>query len=370
MTQIAKSLCSRDNPDLATQVADELECLNWFVWHDNVFRALRALEAVEIDLRTSKRLARRALPVSYLRRTGSPAAPVKVSSGFARCSPTTGRRATRWIWRGGMLPRRSPDLTTLVGHPCLCLLDSDRESVYTNAGLESTGRLRGEPGDQRGREASPDRRALPMFILRIRIWWAATILVTAALVVLATGVLVASGQEAPAGAQRGEPQLAASGSRQVDAPPADLSLANTGGVVTKVNVVTETNAQSTNSTTFVNLPGGNTGVSVPIGESALILARFSAESACSGGTGAQWCSVRILIGGVEANPVVGLDFAFDSTNNGSETPFSWESHSVDRSRIVGPGTYTVQVQWAVTSSATAFRLDDWSLTVERAQRVP
>ena len=50
MTQMAKSLRSRDNPDLATQVADELERLKWFLWHGNVFRALRVVEDLELDL--------------------------------------------------------------------------------------------------------------------------------------------------------------------------------------------------------------------------------------------------------------------------------------------------------------------------------
>ena len=50
MTQIAKSLRSRDNPHLATEVADELERLKWFLWHGNVFRALQVVEDLEIDL--------------------------------------------------------------------------------------------------------------------------------------------------------------------------------------------------------------------------------------------------------------------------------------------------------------------------------
>ena len=50
MTQLAKSLRSRDNPDLATEVADELERLKWFVWHGNVFRALQVVDDLEIDL--------------------------------------------------------------------------------------------------------------------------------------------------------------------------------------------------------------------------------------------------------------------------------------------------------------------------------
>ena len=50
MAQMANSLRSRDNPDLATQVAHELERLKWFVWHGNVFRALQVVDDLEIDV--------------------------------------------------------------------------------------------------------------------------------------------------------------------------------------------------------------------------------------------------------------------------------------------------------------------------------
>jgi hypothetical protein len=126
-------------------------------------------------------------------------------------------------------------------------------------------------------------------------------------------------------------------------------------------------AQLTSSTSFVDLPGSSTAISVPGPGNARILARFSAESACFGGVG--WCSVRILVDGVEMDPVVGTDFAFDSTNGGADTATSWESHSMDRSRIVGPGNHTVVVQRAVVEGSTTntFRLDDWSLTIEQVQ---
>jgi hypothetical protein len=50
MMQMSKSLRSRDNPDLATQVADELERLKWLLWHGNVFRALQTVDGLEFDL--------------------------------------------------------------------------------------------------------------------------------------------------------------------------------------------------------------------------------------------------------------------------------------------------------------------------------
>jgi hypothetical protein len=47
------------------------------------------------------------------------------------------------------------------------------------------------------------------------------------------------------------------------------------------------------------------------------------------------------------------------------------SNSIDRSLgPLGPGTYTVQLQWKTTGyngTVVAMTLDDWSLTVERVR---
>jgi hypothetical protein len=135
--------------------------------------------------------------------------------------------------------------------------------------------------------------------------------------------------------------------------------------ISHVRVVREINAATTSSTTYVALPGATGTIAVPGDENGLILVRFSAESQCSGPTAGNWCSVRILLDGIEMDPASGVDFAFDSV--GSPQDF-YESHSMDRSRAgVGSGNHTVTVQWAVTSATTVFRLDDWSLTIERAQ---
>lgn len=145
----------------------------------------------------------------------------------------------------------------------------------------------------------------------------------------------------------------------------------TAGPIAAVHVIRETAAKTTTSTTFANLPGAATNFSVPAGKQLLVLARFSGESSCYGGAG--WCSVRILIGS-EAAPAVGVNFAFDSNDGGTESSGSWEGHSMDRTQgPLGPGTYNVQVQWRVVKTcsgcaATTFALDDWSLTVEFAEK--
>lgn len=140
-----------------------------------------------------------------------------------------------------------------------------------------------------------------------------------------------------------------------------------GGAISKVRIKRGENATTTSSTSYVNIPGAKVKVTVPRGDEALILARFSAESACYDTTG-NYCSVRIRVDGQQAKPATGLDFAFDSTDAGTETSSSWESHSMDRSLVVGGGRHTVRAQYATTSSTTGFRVDDWSLTVERSNK--
>jgi hypothetical protein len=149
-----------------------------------------------------------------------------------------------------------------------------------------------------------------------------------------------------------------------------------GRTVTSVKVIRETVSQefsSPDSTEFADVPGAATTVTVLPNTQAFILIRFSAESDCfAPGTQAH-CSLRIMVGDVEAEPASGTDFHFDSADgiSGSARDLS-ESHSMDRS--VGPlgsGAYTVKVQWAVinlfegSGSGIFFTLDDWSLTVER-----
>jgi hypothetical protein len=142
-----------------------------------------------------------------------------------------------------------------------------------------------------------------------------------------------------------------------------------GGTITGVQVVRETAANATTSESWVPLPGAQTSITVPSGQRALIMARFSGESDCENTSGDPGrCNVRILIGGVEGAPGSGDDFAFDSNDYpGFDTR---ESHSMDRSRSVNAGTYTIQVQYKVTPPAETFTLDDWSLTVERAVGFP
>jgi hypothetical protein len=148
-----------------------------------------------------------------------------------------------------------------------------------------------------------------------------------------------------------------------------------GGTIEQVRIAREDNAQTTSSPSFVNIPNTQVEVVVPTGTTRLVMARFSAESVCWGSAGG-WCSIRIVAqnnatGAItELQPASGDDFAFDSPNQNTETNASWESHSMDRSIRLGAGTYTIRAQWAFVGASPGlsnFRIDDYSLTVERAR---
>jgi len=144
-----------------------------------------------------------------------------------------------------------------------------------------------------------------------------------------------------------------------------------GGADTRVDVRSETTALATSSTIFVDLPGANTVAAVPGGQSRLFIARFAAESACYGAATAPsaWCSLQIIAtntatgASVPFDPASGIDYAFDTNPAGAQDDL-WEGHAMERSKRLGPGTYRIRVQRAVTNAATIFRLDDWHFSVE------
>lgn len=131
--------------------------------------------------------------------------------------------------------------------------------------------------------------------------------------------------------------------------------ATTGHTATTVNrlaVTTQNTATVYSGTTWTTVGG----LRIYARAGQFVTATFTAESACIGPVGG-WCSVRILIDGVEAEPVSGTDFAFDDAGGAS----SWESHSVARVRTVTTtGFHTVVVQ-ATEIGPVQERLDDWTL---------
>ncbi len=49
LNQMAKSVRSRDNPNLTTELGQELERLKWYLWHGNVFLALQTITYLQLD---------------------------------------------------------------------------------------------------------------------------------------------------------------------------------------------------------------------------------------------------------------------------------------------------------------------------------
>jgi hypothetical protein len=133
-----------------------------------------------------------------------------------------------------------------------------------------------------------------------------------------------------------------------------LVTSHSGTSVTRVSGLTNDTAVVYTSNAYVNV--GTTSIFALAGQ--FIDARFTAETLCMGGT-SGWCSVRILVDGVEAEPVVGTDFAFSAC--GSAT--SWESNSVERVHTVATtGFHSVTVQAASVGTGVTDRLDDWTLS--------
>src|SRR3954471_8174609 len=88
----------------------------------------------------------------------------------------------------------------------------------------------------------------------------------------------------------------------------------------------------TSSNTWVTVPGAGTSITVPAGEQALIVVRFSPSVICSG-TGT--CESRIIIAGQQGEPAKPVFFNSSSENH-------WGVMYTERSLgPLGPGTYNV-----------------------------
>jgi hypothetical protein len=100
---------------------------------------------------------------------------------------------------------------------------------------------------------------------------------------------------------------------------------------------------------------GGADITIPAGEKGFLVATFTAESRCTGGS---WCSIRIVCDGVELFPNSGTDFAFDSPGT------AWKSLSVTRRSLpLEAGTHSCEVETAQIGGSS-LRLDDWTFMVE------
>ena len=118
-----------------------------------------------------------------------------------------------------------------------------------------------------------------------------------------------------------------------------------------------------NSTTSLGDLGLSATVTIPAGRTGGVEIGYTAESACYGGVVGDWCVVTLLIDGAPVD-TAGSNFAFDSTDNVTESSASWESHAMTRvSADLPAGTYVITAVSSVDGTPT-FRLDDMVLTAE------
>ncbi|MEZ5167631.1 MAG: S-layer homology domain-containing protein [Acidimicrobiales bacterium] len=114
------------------------------------------------------------------------------------------------------------------------------------------------------------------------------------------------------------------------------------------------------STTTLGDLGLSASVTIPAGHTGVIEVVYSAESACYNGGSGGWCKITLKNNGA---PVGDGDFAFDSSDGGTEGSASYESHAMVRvTEELGAGTYVFTAESSLGNSNPTFRLDDMTLT--------
>ncbi len=113
---------------------------------------------------------------------------------------------------------------------------------------------------------------------------------------------------------------------------------HTCGALTTNPVLTNTVPDTTNYTTFQQLPGASTTINVPAGQTRCVKVLFTAETACGPSAAADFCYIEATIDGVQMDPRGGQFQAMDSEDaTASAHAYEWVDH-------VGPGTHVIQIQ--------------------------
>jgi hypothetical protein len=194
----------------------------------------------------------------------------------------------------------------------------------------------------------------------------------------------------PAG-KTGPPGPAGPAGAAGPAGPAGAAGVAAPGYVAEVLSATSTTAAATTSTSYSNVPNGAAvNVTVPTGETDKLVVFFSGQSACFDGSALQKCLLRITVDGNELAPAAGSNAVFDTNDSGLKAQsasgcsgttcsnitnvFNKKSsavvaeHSIVRvSGNLSAGTHSVVVQYATTSSGTAFQFNSWALVVQRVK---
>jgi hypothetical protein len=147
--------------------------------------------------------------------------------------------------------------------------------------------------------------------------------------------------------------------------------------VTNISEASSSEISSAVDTNFTDVPGAVRTLNVAA-PNDFFTVTFNAESRCcdDGGAASGHCSIRIVatqnntVAIFRPNPAAGggegiRDFAFDSNPTGISNLEEWESLSVTRSARLPAGQWTIRVQRAIEAEAgtTAFRLDDWLMSI-------
>jgi hypothetical protein len=142
-----------------------------------------------------------------------------------------------------------------------------------------------------------------------------------------------------------------------------VAVKKSGGAITAVRTATDSAVADTISATPVDVPGMKVNVSVPDGQHALLIATFSATTACNDFAAPyqMWCHVRVVVDGTPAappNPV------FAAVPDGG----SWDANSMQFvAGPVGSGDHVVKVQFWVEPSGGGITLRERTLTVLRSR---
>jgi len=155
------------------------------------------------------------------------------------------------------------------------------------------------------------------------------------------------------------------------AGPAGAAGVASPGYVAEVLTATGASSSETNSTSYGALEGGTLNVTVPANETDKLLVFFNAETSCFGGDPNERCLLRITVDNSEISPAANTDAFFDyngSTATSLRTQNSLFQHGIVRiSPTLSAGSHTVKIEVATTDKATTFRLDDWTLAVQRVR---
>jgi hypothetical protein len=128
------------------------------------------------------------------------------------------------------------------------------------------------------------------------------------------------------------------------------------GSLVSSTVKTNIGAALFQSTTFAVVPGANTTVSVPPGQSRCVKVTFTASTSCTNGTNS--CFIVARDSGTLMNPA--NPFRAIDADSGIQNA----AHSLEWVRRIGAGNHAISVQVRVSSADTDFQIADWTMDVQ------